>query len=312
MLDLHRLRLLRELSRRGTLAAVAEALSYSPSAISQQLALLETETGVKLLEKAGRRVRLTEQAEILVRHTERVLGQLELAESELAASLHEPGGLLRVSVFQTAAFALIPLAVTELARAHPGLRLQVRQLDFDESLPTLMARDFDVVLGEEYPGQPMPRLPGVSLQRLGRDPLRLAVPESFGAVERLEDLAEAPWAMEPEGTFPRRWAQTACRQAGFDPDVRFESMDMLLHVRLVETGHAASLLPDLVWATRSVAGRLITLPGAPTRTIFTAVREGAEAHPAIIAFRAALAGSLEALRGSLPFAGERGPGAPPG
>ncbi|GAB2830913.1 LysR family transcriptional regulator [Actinocorallia aurea] len=302
MLDLHRLRLLRELRHRGTLAAVAEALSYSPSAISQQLAQLETETGVVLLERDGRRVRLTEQAEILVRHTEKVLGQLELAEAELAASLREVGGQLRVAVFQTAALALVPAAVTELAAAHPGLRLRIRQLDAEEALPALQARDFDLVVGEDYPDESQPKYPGLSWRPLGKDPLRLAVPASFAA-KGLADLAGVPMAMEPEGTVPRRWAQSICRKAGFEPDVRFESTDMLLHARLVETGHAASILPDLLWASAPVAPRLIALPGAPARTIFTAVREGAEDHPAVTACRAALAGSLAALRGALALDG---------
>ncbi|ROO86335.1 DNA-binding transcriptional LysR family regulator [Actinocorallia herbida] len=302
MLDLHRLRLLRELRQRGTLAAVAEALSYSPSAISQQLAQLETETGVVLLERAGRRVRLTEQAEILVRHTEKVLGQLELAEAELAASLREITGRLRIAVFQTAALALIPAAVTELAAAHPGLRLRVRQIDAEEALPALQARDFDLVVGEDYPDESQPRLPGLSWSPLGRDPLRLAVPDSF-AVEGLADLAGLPMAMEPDGTVPSRWARSVCRKAGFEADVRFESMDMLLHARLVETGHAASILPDLLWASVPAPSCLLTLPGAPVRTIFTAVREGAERHPAVTACRAALANSLAALRGSLTLDG---------
>ncbi|MCD0449771.1 LysR family transcriptional regulator [Actinocorallia sp. API 0066] len=300
MLDLHRLRLLRELSHRGTLAAVAEALSYSPSAISQQLAQLEHETGVPLLEKAGRRVRLTEQAEILVRHTETVLGQLERAEADLAASLREVTGLLRVAAFQTAALTLVPNAVTALARSHPGLRLRIRQIDPEQAIPTLTARDYDVVLGEEYPGQPQPRVPGVSLHRLGRDPLRLAVPDSFDAAD-LADLASAPWAMEPSGTSPRRWAQTVCRTAGFEPDIRFESTDMVFHASLVATGHAASLLPDLVWAATPIPGRLLTLPGSPARTLFMAVREGAHDHPAITAFHTALRTSLTTLKTTLPL-----------
>ncbi|MDX6744021.1 LysR family transcriptional regulator [Actinocorallia sp. A-T 12471] len=302
MLDLHRLRLLRELRLRGTLAAVAEALSYSPSAISQQLAQLESETGVVLLERVGRRVRLTEQAEILVRHTEKVLGQLELAEAELAASLREITGQIRVAVFQTAALALVPAAVSALAVAHPGLRARVRQLDPEQALPALQARDFDLVVGEDYPEEPQPRLPGLTLRPLDRDPLRLAVPDSFAA-DGLADLADAPWAMEPVGTAPRRWAQGVCRSAGFEPDVRFESTDMLLHARLVETGHAASILPDLLWASIPGPPRLLALPGAPARTIFTAVREGAERHPAVTAFRAALADSLAALRGALTLDG---------
>ena len=112
MLDLRRLRLLRELGRRGTITAVAKALSYSPSAVSQQLTALEKETGVRLLEPAGRRVRLTAQADLLIAHTEVLLEEMERAEAALAQSLNETVGTLRLAAFQTAVLALVPHAPT--------------------------------------------------------------------------------------------------------------------------------------------------------------------------------------------------------
>jgi DNA-binding transcriptional LysR family regulator len=114
-----RLRLLRELSRRGTIAAVAHALSYSPSAVSQQLAALERETGVRLLEPTGRRVWLTAQAELLVSHTEVLLEEMERAEAALARSTRDTVGTLRVAAFQTAVLALIPPALAQLHALHP-------------------------------------------------------------------------------------------------------------------------------------------------------------------------------------------------
>jgi DNA-binding transcriptional LysR family regulator len=166
MLDIRRLRLLRELNRLGTLAAVARALSYSPSAISQQLTQLEAETGVRLLEPVGRGVRLTEQARILVRHTEVILERMEAAEAELAASMTEVTGTLRVSSFQSVLLALVPTALSALADRHPGLRVQLTQREADTAFAGLLARDFDVVLGEEYPGRSEPRLPGVDEEDL--------------------------------------------------------------------------------------------------------------------------------------------------
>src|SRR5262245_25181357 len=108
MFDVRRLRLLRELSVRGTIADVAAALHQSPSAVSQQLSQLEKEAGVPLLRKAGRRVQLTPQAEILVEHTAAILERLELAESDVVASLQEATGTVRIAVFQSAALALMP------------------------------------------------------------------------------------------------------------------------------------------------------------------------------------------------------------
>ncbi|CNF41805.1 putative regulatory protein (LysR family) [Mycobacterium tuberculosis] len=289
MLDLHRLRLLRELKHRGTLAAVAEALSYSPSSISQQLSVLEKEAGVPLLEPVGRRVRLTAQAEILVAHTEAVLERLERAEADLAASLQGITGVLRVAAFQTAALALVPDALSRLRDAHPRLRIEITQREPESALPGLLARDFDLVITEEYPGEPGPRPAGVEYAELGEDEIQLAVPDG-AAGGGLRGLARVPWVMEPEGTASRQWATRLCREAGFEPDVRFESTDLLLHLRLVERGHAAALLPGLVWA-----GRPPTVPmvrpaaGRRMRRLSTASRRGGGEHPAVRAFRAALA-----------------------
>ena len=129
MLDLRRLRLLRELGRRGTITAVAKALSYSPSAVSQQLTALEKETGVRLLEPAGRRVRLTAQADLLIAHTEVLLEEMERAEAALAQSLNETVGTLRLAAFQTAVLALVPHALTDLEQQHPRLRVEVTELE---------------------------------------------------------------------------------------------------------------------------------------------------------------------------------------
>lgn len=295
MLDLHRLRLLRELKHRGTLAAVASALSYSPSAISQQLALLETEAGVRLLEPVGRRVQLTAQAEILVAHTEALLQRLEQAEADLAASLTDVSGTVRVASFQSAALALTAPVLSQLAESHPALRVEVTEMEPEQSLPALVARRFDLVIAEEYPGHPEPRAPELHLEDLVSDPMRLALPVAGPRGPGLSDLAGHAWIMEPEGTAARRWANALCRDAGFEPDVRYTSSDLLLHARLVHSGHAAALLPDL--ATRNdpdLAASLLPLPADPARRVFTAVRRGAGSHPAITAVRAELRQAIEA------------------
>jgi DNA-binding transcriptional LysR family regulator len=298
VLDVHRLRLLRELQRRGTLAEVARALSYSPSAISQQLSQLESETGVRLLERVGRGVRLTEQARILVRHTDAVLERLELAEAELTASLTEVGGTLRVASFQSVLLTLVPTALTRLADRHPRLRVEMTQREPEQAFAGLLTHDFDVVLGEEYPGEPGLAVPGVDEEDLLLDEIRLALPRRGPWSDpgtALGGLAGAPWVLDPAGSPPGRWARALCRGAGFEPDVRFDSPDYLLHVHLVETGHAVALLPDLLWTDREADLHLVHLPGRPERRLFTGVRRGAAGHPAVRAFReslrAAVAGS---------------------
>ncbi|MDT0465672.1 LysR substrate-binding domain-containing protein [Streptomyces gibsoniae] len=301
MFDLHRLRLLRELKHRGTLAAVAAALSYAPSSVSQQLSQLEGEVGVPLLEPVGRRVRLTEQAEILVAHTEAVLERLEHAEADIAASLTDLTGTLRIASFQTAALTLIPTALDLLRDAHPHLRVHVTHMEPERALPALQARDFDLVLAEEYPGNPRPRPAELEQEDLFDDPLHLALPEpadsaaTDGPMAALRSLADRPWVMEPEGTTARHWAMSLCRNAGFEPDVRFESTDLLLHLRLVEQRHAAAFLPALVRSGRTPSVTLRPLPrGQRTRRIFTVVRRGSSRHPALLACREALLNAVAA------------------
>jgi DNA-binding transcriptional LysR family regulator len=289
MLDLRRLRLLRELKIRGTIAAVAEALSYSPSSVSQQLALLETEAGVPLLTKSGRRVQLTPQAEVLVTHTALLLERIELMEAELDSSLTEVRGTVRLAVFQSAALGIIPQALTLLATEYPALRVEITQREPENALFETWARDFDLVIAEQYPGHSAPREPDLDRVALCEDELRL------GGALSLDDARKRAWVMEPRGTASRHWAEQVCRTAGFEPDVRFETADLQAHIRLIESGNAVALLPDLVWAGRRPSVDLTALAGAPKRQVFTSVREASRERPTIVAIRDVLQRSVDFL-----------------
>ena len=300
MLDVRRLRLLRELSIRGTLAEVAEALQYSPSSVSQQLALLEKEVGVELLRKTGRRVQLTPQAEVLVAHTAQLLETMEQAEADLAASLTTVTGTVRIAVFQSAALALMPDTLTRMAKTYPEVRIEMIQREPETALHETWARDFDLVIAEQYPGHAAPRYPELDRVKLTTDAIRLAVPASDGgaAIRALADTAELPWVMEPRGAASRHWAEQACRSAGFEPDVRFETADLQAQARLIESGNAVALMPDLVWTGRGTTARLLELPGRPHRTIFTSVRRSSVQRPAILAARETLAAAAAAVAGN--------------
>jgi len=286
MLDVKRLRLLHELHLRGTISAVAAALSYTPSSVSQQLALLETEAGVPLLEKSGRRVRLTPQADVLVLHTAALLERLELMTAELDNSLTEVTGTVRLAVFQSAALGIVPQALTILREEYPQLRVEVTQREPESALFETWTREFDLVVAEQYPGHAAPLQPDLDRVPLLEDELRLGVPFAASA---LGDVARSAWVMEPRGTASRHFAEQLCRQAGFEPDVRFETADLQAHIRLIESGHAVALLPDLVWGGREPGIRLLSLPGSPRRTVFTSAREASVGRPGIIACRDALA-----------------------
>lgn len=294
MLDLHRLRLLRELSHRGTLAAVASALAYSPSAVSQQLAKLESEAGVPLLERVGRRVRLTAQAQVLVAHTEAVLIRLEQAESDLAASAEELVGTVRIAGFQSVAFAFVPSVLTNLAAQHPRLRVDVEVREPEDAIAGLLTHDFDLVVDEEFPGAPVAPDDRLDRELLLDDPLLLFVPTSWGPVRDIAELAERAWVLEPPGTLARAWSETFCRERGFEPDVRFAFDDLPMRLRMVETGHAAALLPELAPVREGSPVAAVALPDDPVRRICTVVRRGTATHPASIAIRQALRDAAEA------------------
>jgi DNA-binding transcriptional LysR family regulator len=294
MFEVRRLRLLRELQLRGTLAAVAKALSYSPSTISQQLAQLEKDAGVALLEPDGRRVRLTPYGEVLAAHAARVLDLEEAVRAELASV--QPGLTpVRIAVMQTAAQAILPRALDLLAERLPGLRVEVVEVPPEEGLFELSARTFDLVVAEQYPGHTRAHTPTLDREPLGSDPMRLALPPGDPANE-LRELGDRAWVMEPEGTAARQWAVQQCRAVGFEPDVRFELADLNAQVRLVAAGHAVGMLPDLLWTDITPPVRLVPLPGNPVRDLFTATR-AATSREGVRAVREALRDALAELVG---------------
>ncbi|SNS97151.1 DNA-binding transcriptional regulator, LysR family [Micrococcales bacterium KH10] len=291
MLSLARLRVLRELRRHGTLAEVAKNLNYTPSAVSQQLAALEAEAGATLTIKVGRRLRLTAQGEVLADHADVLLERMEQAEAELAAMSGQVAGRLRVSSFQSVLLALIPQTLSILSEQYPGLRVDVTQYDEADAADGLFTYDYDLVLGEEYPGEPVHVHAGVDWRELVLEPMRLALPPEGPWSDprlRLADLADAPWVLERPNLIFGRWAQNVILEAGFEPDVRFFSSDMLLHLHLVEQGHAVALIPDLLSVTEPARVTLVPLEGDQYRRLLTGVRAGSGNHPAIRAFRAAL------------------------
>ncbi|PLC12815.1 LysR family transcriptional regulator [Kocuria flava] len=291
MLSLPRLRLLREVHRTGSLTAAARALNYTPSAVSQQLKLLERETGTPLLEPVGRGVRLTPAAEGLVGHTERILAHLEEAEADLAATHHEVRGTLHVAAFQSAMLTVAPTVLDALEREHPDLEVTITQREVEAAFEGLLAHEFDLIISEEYLGRPDPFREGVDRVELLRDPLHLALPLEGPWATRprhLSDLAEAPWALDPADTPTGAWARAVCRQAGFEPRVRVDTLNPLLQVDFVRSGHAVAFVPALLGTRHLNAVRSVELAGAPYRLLSIQVRSGRTRHPAVVACRAAI------------------------
>ena len=304
MLDVRRLRLLRELQTRGTVTAVAEALAYTPSAVSQQLATLEREAGVPLLEREGRRLRLTDAGRGLVEHADAVIARLELAESELAAAAgDEAVGRVRIAAFQTAASGLVLPLLGTIAAEHPKLRLELHELEAEDGLELLRRAEVDLVLAEEYDYAPRERDPSLVFSDVCRDPLVLVLPAAHPLCAAdpetvpLAALAEEPWATPRSGTAFLASMVRACRAlGGFEPDLRHRSNDLAVLEQLVAAREAVALLPSLGGPGRVPGVAVRRTAEAPLdRSIFLAVRRGSAGRPALTAVARALREQARAL-----------------
>jgi DNA-binding transcriptional LysR family regulator len=303
MLDLRRLRLLRELSERGTIAAVADALQFTPSAVSQQLAMLERETGVRLLERAGRGVRLTDAALVLVEHADALLERAAVAEADLAAAAGTVTGRGRIAGFQSVALRLALPAMEALGRDAPRLRCEFVEAEPEQALPALALGDVDLVLGDEWSHQPWRLAATLQRHELLRDPVHLVLPARHPAARRhrdavpLAELAAAPWATGHAGMSWEEIVQRTCREhGGFDPDIRHRTNDATVSLALVVRGLAVTLLPELALPARRAGVALRRIAEAPVgRAIFAVTRAADAARPSTTALVAAIREAAAAL-----------------
>ena len=303
MLDVRKLLLLRELARRDTIAAVAEALCYTPSAVSQQLAALERDAGVPLLQRTGRRVSLTPAGAALADQTEEILALLERAAAGLAAARTGLAGPLRIGAFPTAMRTILPAALVALGRDHPGLELMVTELDPAAVPDALRSGALDVALVHEYEFVPAPRDPALDTEPLleeaiylasaGAPPTHLA---SAGAPPTLDEDTvgkdpvgshrDSPWIMASPGTLCHTMAVRACQAAGFTPRIRHHADDFVTVLALVAAGQGVALVPQL-GATGPLPGVVLTELPARRRTRI-AYRNGTRHHPPVSACIAAI------------------------
>jgi len=293
MLDLHRLRLLREVHGRGTVHAAARALGYSPSAVSQQLAVLEREAGTVLLERTGRNVRLTDAGQVLVRHAIALLEGVEAAEADLATvAAGRAAGAVRVSAFQSATLSIVAPAVRALAASDPDIRVEVVEAEVEQAVPALRLHQYDVAIGDEYDDLPRPVHTDLRRERLLREGLRVVLPadhpEAGADQVPLSRLAALAWAGCQPGTGHRSMQLRACRQyGGFEPDVRYSSDDFLIQLAMVRTAGAGALLPELVLDHGGAGLAVRPLAEAPLgREVYLVTRQART--PAVEAVAAAL------------------------
>lgn len=298
MFDLHRLRMLRELARRGTVTEAARACALTPSAVSQQLALLQREAGSVLFVRQGRRLRLTDAGRLLAGHADRLLADAERARSDLAALAGSVSGPVRLSAFPTAARTLVPRAVARCRAEHPDLRVIMDERETEDGLTALTGHDTDVALVNAYDLLPPVETPGVTLTTLLDEPFVVLLPpdrEPPSGPVPLAGLASETWVAPYSDTAGRAALDRACARAGFTPRVDYASNDFTVIIAIVRAGLGVALVPRL--ALESAADLPLAHPSAEpiTRQILLAVRDGATGHPAVRALTSALTAQAEAV-----------------
>ena len=280
MIDVRRLRLLLELTRRGTVTAVADALAYTPSAVSQQLAVLEREAGMPLLERSGRRVALTPAGVVLARYAESVLAVLEEASAALAATRNSLTGPLRIGAFPTAARTILPPALVTLGRDHPALELMVTELDPVAVPGALRAGALDVALTFAYDYVPAQPDPALDSEPLLEEAVYLSTADP--ALVGIGDCRDAPWIAGSPDTLCHAMVVRACQACGFTPRIRHYADDFATVLALVAAGQGVSLIPQL-GVSDAPAGVTLTAQTSRRRTRI-AYRNGTRHHPVVSAF----------------------------
>ena len=284
MLSPSRLRILSEVARRGSFSAAAQALAYTQSAVSQQIAALETQTGVKLLERHARGVRLTAAGHTLVRHAEGILAGLDAAEAALSAVAGLRGGRLRMASFPTAGATLMPLAIATFRAAYPDVELTLAEGEPEEIVPRLRAGELDLALLFDFAGETALG-DGMRQAELLEDPMYLALAREHPLAGkhslRLADLAREAWIQTSSSSPCARHVVRCCHAAGFEPSVTFESDDYQTVHGLVAAGVGVALIPELALSSAREDTVIRALsPRPPVRRVIAAVPAGARLVPA--------------------------------
>jgi DNA-binding transcriptional LysR family regulator len=308
VLNVSRLRVLQEIADQGSFSAAADALTYTQSAVSQQIAALEAEVGMTLLERRPRGVRLTAAGRMLVEHTEGILARLDAAETELEELAGLRGGQLRMASFPTAGATLMPLAIAEFRSRHPEVELTLIEGEPEEIAPRLHAGELDLALLFEFADTSDPLAEsltrGASLTRveLLEDPLYLALPRRHPLARRkdlrLEDLHGEAWVQTSQSSPCATHVVRCCHAAGFEPNVSFESDDYQTVQGLVAAGVGVAFIPELALSVvrEDIVVRALA-PAPPVRQVIVAVPSGGRLAPAAPAMLQILQTAAAGYRG---------------
>jgi DNA-binding transcriptional LysR family regulator len=286
MID-RRVRVLRMVATCGTVTGAAEALHYTPSAVSQQLRTLANDLGVELVVQDGRRIRLTPAARVLLEQTESLYARWEEIRGLVALADDEGGGALRLCGFSTAAAALLPRVAAHLQQSQPSWQVRVIEVEPKQCFELLLADQADVavvVATSELPPADDPRF---ELNQLLVDPLDLLLPETHRLAHepyvQLADLADEAWIMDRPGRPYHQLLQSACAAAGFTPAVAHHAAEWDTGAAMVAAGLGIALIPRLAHPPAGYPLVRVALSGepAPSRRIVTGIRRGSREHPTV-------------------------------
>ncbi|NUS13327.1 MAG: LysR family transcriptional regulator, partial [Streptomyces sp.] len=285
MLSLERLRILHAIDTYGSVSAAADVLSVTTSAVSQQMAKLERETGQTLLTRNGRGVRLTDAGRLLSGHAERILSLVELAHSDLEAHRGAAVGDLAAGAFPTAVRGLFPAALTELRRAHPQLRTTVHELEPHDSLSRLTRGDIDLAVVLDWYNKPLSLPGGLAKAPLFDDIVDVALPAVHRLAGRAEidlvELADDDWIAWPDGGFCHEWLLFTLRGKGVEPRVAHHAEEHATVLALVAAGLGVAVIPRLGRDPMPGGVRVVRVRHTMRRHIYAVWRADADRRPAI-------------------------------
>lgn len=301
MLNTSRLRLLRELAERGTIAAVAEALYLSPPAVSHQLAVLEREVGAPLLERSARSVRLTDIGKRLVLHAEKILADCEAAVADIAALSQEVTGVVLLSTFQTAAQTIALPAMTELAARYPNLEVTALDIEPVRATPDLKSGRLDIALSHDWDFVAPSDEPSLDRLDLLEEPVVALLPIGHplaGRPVRLADLAGDRWCVAHESASSRQAVERAAHAAGFEPRIVLESNYFRALGSAVEAGLGVGIAPAMTDLRGLEIDVQPLVEPVMRRRIFASYRRGSGAAPRMQAVLEALSAAAAAAKTS--------------
>lgn len=292
MLSLDRLRALHAVHAHGSVRAAAQALHVTASAISQQIAKLERETGQQLLARHGRGVRLTDAARLLAQHAERILAQVELAHADLEAHRGRAVGELRLGAFPTAARGLLPAALAALRASHPQLHPRLHELAPPQAVRAVARGDLDIAVVLDWYNRPLALPGGLAKAPLFDDVADLALPAGHpaagAAALELADVADENWVSWPPNEICHEWLLLTLRGQGIEPRVTHQAEEHHTQLALIAAGLGVAVAPRLGRAPVPPGVAFVPLRPTVVRHVYALWREDGDRRPSIRAAAHAL------------------------